>query len=172
MQYLQELLRLQLWLEDIVRDTALERGTHILEFPKAAQHDHLHLRVAGFQHSSQFLPVHHRHDDIRNDDMRRQRSHHLQRFLAVCGLADNAEPMRLPFQMVLDPLTHQQFIINNHYPAELAHVFIPPGSNQVPFGMLAFTQKSKTVVSRRFASLQIQLVIHRILRFFKPFLKI
>ena len=122
----QQFLLVQRGLEDVVHRAVLEDGFYIFKVAVAAQHNDAGFRIPLLDGLGQGDPIHHRHDHIRQHNLRLQFLDPGQGFLPIGRFPHDLEPLLLPMDHALDPLTGEIFILNDQDAAIGRHPAPPP----------------------------------------------
>ncbi|MNC16153.1 hypothetical protein D3C75_640010 [compost metagenome] len=114
-------------LEQIIFDAECHAFLKIAKFIIPAEDNHLHPRLQLADSTDQIQPVHERHGDVGNQNIRAERGHSFQGFLPILGPADNLHAHSCPIDDIIQTLDDKRLIIHNEY---LIHRLAPPLPNQ------------------------------------------
>ena len=111
--------------EQIVRHTGADAGAHILEIVKARQHQHFDHRIFTLGLSCKLQTTHHRHLQIRDEDVTGRAAQQCQRIAAIACLARKLKPKPVPVNHFLQSLDDEPLIIDEHHTKRSFHLSPP-----------------------------------------------
>ena len=123
-QAVQQLLRIEVQLEQIVPCAQLERLLDQFELVVAAQHQNFRLRALLPQLTDELDTVHARHFDISNDDVRLLFLYELHRLQSVRRLPDQNEAVFFPVNDGFKSNANHRVVIRDQY-ARFSHLLSP-----------------------------------------------